>query len=187
MQAAVLPPAYGEAFSTLFDEAPQISYEDVVKVFQRDFQKNPEDIFDTFERTARASASIATVFKARLKSGEWVAVKVQKPEIEKQVSWDLLAYRFPLSYVAVTNIRVLMYMYDRWLFKIPVYFTVDYISAHLLAETDFVREAENGARMRAYIDAEPLLRDRVLIPKVYPEILSRRVMVADVSSSFHYR
>ena len=96
MQAAVLPPAYGEAFSTLFDEAPQISYEDVVQVFQRDFQKNPDDLFDEFERTARASASIATVFKARLKSGEWVAVKVQKPEIEKQVSWDLLAYRSSL-------------------------------------------------------------------------------------------
>ena len=85
MQAAVLPPAYGEAFSTLFDEAPQMSYEEVVAVFQRDFGQNPDEIFDSFERTARASASIATVFKARLKSGEWVAVKVQKPEIEKQV------------------------------------------------------------------------------------------------------
>jgi aarF domain-containing kinase len=85
MQSAVLPPAYGEAFSTLFDEASPISYDDVVKVFQRDFGKKPEDLFDSFETTARASASIATVFKARLKSGEWVAVKVQKPEIEKQV------------------------------------------------------------------------------------------------------
>lgn len=73
-----------------------------------------------------------------------------------------------------------MYIYDRWLFKIPVYFTVDYISRHLLAETDFVREARNGARMRQYIEGEPLLRDKVLIPKVYPEILSPRVMVADV-------
>jgi len=85
MQAAVLPPAYGEAFSTLFDEAPQISYDDVVAVFQRDFGKNPDEVFDVFEHKARASASIATVFKARLKTGEWVAVKVQKPEIEKQV------------------------------------------------------------------------------------------------------
>jgi len=77
-----------------------------------------------------------------------------------------------------------MYIYDRWLFKIPVYFTVDYISAHLLAETDFVREAQNGGRMREYIEQEPLLRDKVLIPKVYPEILSRRVMVADVQSLY---
>jgi aarF domain-containing kinase len=89
MQAAVLPPAYGEAFSTLFDEAPQISYDDVIAVFERDFGKHPEDIFEVFETKARASASIATVFKARLKSGEWVAVKVQKPEIEKQVQVDL--------------------------------------------------------------------------------------------------
>ena len=96
MQAAVLPPAYGEAFSTLFDEASPISYEDVVKVFQRDFGKDPEDLFDSFERSARASASIATVFKARLKSGEWVAVKVQKPEIEKQVAVHPIAIRLRL-------------------------------------------------------------------------------------------
>ena len=76
-----------------------------------------------------------------------------------------------------------MYIYDQWLFKIPVYFTVNYISKHLLAETDFVREAQNGMRMRQYIEVEPLLRDKVLIPKVYPEILSPRVMVADVDSS----
>jgi|SRR5579859_2049367 len=73
-----------------------------------------------------------------------------------------------------------MYIYDRWLFKIPVYFTVDYISRHLLAETDFVKEAQNGARMREYIEGEPLLRDKVLIPRVYQEVLSPRVMVAEV-------
>ena len=73
-----------------------------------------------------------------------------------------------------------MYIYDRWLFKIPVYFTVDYISRHLLAETDFIKEAQNGARMRWYIQQEPLLRDKVYIPKVYPQILSPRVLVAEV-------
>jgi aarF domain-containing kinase len=73
-----------------------------------------------------------------------------------------------------------MWIYDRWLFKIPVYFTVDYISRHLLAETDFVREAQNGARMRWYIENEALLRDEVLIPRVYADCLSPRVMVADV-------
>lgn len=75
---------------------------------------------------------------------------------------------------------MLMYVYDRWLFKIPVYFTVDYISRHLLAETDFVREASNGARTRAFVDAEPSLRDQVFIPKVRGDILSPRVMVAEV-------
>ena len=78
-----------------------------------------------------------------------------------------------------------MYVYDRWLFKIPVYFTVDYISRHLLAETDFVKEAQNGMRMREYIAEEPLLRDKIFIPKVYDDILSPRVMVADVCRSIY--
>lgn len=87
---------------------------------------------------------------------------------------------------------MLMYVYDRWLFKIPVYFTVDYISRHLLAETDFVKEAFNGARTRAFIEMEPSLRDKVFIPKVRADILSPRVMVAEVpqtilnNSNSHY-
>jgi aarF domain-containing kinase len=93
MQAAVLPPAYGQAFSSLFDEASPISYDDVVRIFQRDFGKDPLDLFDEFETNAKASASIATVFKAKLKSGEWVAVKIQKPEIEKQVAVLTLYHR----------------------------------------------------------------------------------------------
>jgi len=79
-----------------------------------------------------------------------------------------------------------MYVYDRYLFKIPVYFTVDYISRHLLAETDFVKEAINGARSRAFIEMEPLLRDKVFIPKVRADILSPRVMVAEVPRPKHY-
>jgi aarF domain-containing kinase len=74
-----------------------------------------------------------------------------------------------------------MYVYDRWLFKIPVYFTVDYISRHLLAETDFVAEARNGMKMREMIENEPSLRDKIFIPKVYEDILSPRVLVAEAS------
>jgi len=45
------------------------------------------------ERTARASASVAQVHWARLPSGEEVAIKVQKREIDQQVGWDLWAFK----------------------------------------------------------------------------------------------
>ncbi len=57
-------------------------------------------MFETFSHEALASASIAQVHKATLrprngssKGGEIVAVKVQKPAIEKQMDWDLFSYR----------------------------------------------------------------------------------------------
>jgi aarF domain-containing kinase len=62
---------------------------------------DPEDAFETFSHESLASASIAQVHRATLKAGTGgkdaptvVAVKVQKPAIEKQMEWDLFSYRW---------------------------------------------------------------------------------------------
>jgi len=97
----LLPKPYREAFGHVFDRAPSVSYSEVVGVFQKDLGVDPEEIFETFSHEPLASASIAQVHKARLKprgggqgrEGVEVAVKVQKPAIEKQMDWDLFSYR----------------------------------------------------------------------------------------------
>ena len=69
-------------------------------MFRKDLGLDPSDVFDTFSPEPLASASIAQVHKATLKPGVGghedglvVAVKVQKPAIEKQMEWDLFSYR----------------------------------------------------------------------------------------------
>lgn len=73
----------------------------VYQVFQKDLGLSPDDVFATFTHEPLASASIAQVHKATLKhgvggmeEGQVVAVKVQKPDIEKQMEWDLFSYRW---------------------------------------------------------------------------------------------
>ena len=72
----------------------------MIQVFQKDLGLDPDEMFETFTHEALASASIAQVHKATLKprqgsdGGEIVAVKVQKPAIEKQMEWDLFSYRY---------------------------------------------------------------------------------------------
>ncbi|EJU01669.1 ABC1-domain-containing protein [Dacryopinax primogenitus] len=167
IQAAVLPRPYREAFATIFDAAPQIPYEDVEKVFKKEFGITPEEAFEVFERRAIASASIAQVHKAKLKdTGEWVAVKVQKPAIPVQIEWDLFSY------------RSLLYVYEK-LFDIPCYWMADYITDQIRNETDFANEARNAERTRALVESEPSLRDKVIVPRVFPEWTSTRVMTAE--------
>jgi aarF domain-containing kinase len=92
--AGLLPKAMQVKFARLFDDAPQVPYSDVVAVFQKEFGKRPEEMFDEFEEQAVASASIAQVHRAKIKgTGERVAIKVQKPAVTKQVEWDLGIYR----------------------------------------------------------------------------------------------
>jgi aarF domain-containing kinase len=109
-------------FSKLFDDAPQIPYSTVRSVFISEFGRSPEEVFEVFEEQAVASASIAQVHCAKLraqdsdddsnKHGRWVAVKVQKPDVGKQVEWDLAAY------------KMVMWMFEHWVFDLPTYFVV---------------------------------------------------------------
>lgn len=73
---------------------------------------------------------------------------------------------------------MISYLYSR-AFQIPFYSLVPYVTERLFLETDFENEADNAERMEKFIAAEPRLRDRVYIPKVYRELSSKRVMTAE--------
>lgn len=71
------------------------------------------------------------------------------------------------------------YLFSEKLFALPLSHFTPYISARLRQETDFLNEAANAERMRGFVDSEPTLRDRVHIPKVYHDLSTRRVMIAE--------
>lgn len=115
--AALLPRPMQEKFASLFDDAPQVPYSVVEAVLRAEYGRppaGPDGIFEVFEEQAVASASVAQVHRAKLKSedgnGQWVAVKVQKPAVSRQVEWDLGAF------------HVVMWLYENYLFNMPVYF-----------------------------------------------------------------
>jgi aarF domain-containing kinase len=176
MQSAILPPQFQKMFARMFDDAPQNDWADVERVIREDFGKSPEEVFGVsftgepgkglMERKARASASVAQVHWARLPDGREVAIKIQKREIEQQISWDLWSF------------KIVSKVYSWW-FDLPVDTLVPYISERLQLETDFLNEATNSEKMEAHIKAEPRLRDRVYIPKVYREYSSPRVLTAE--------
>ncbi|KAJ2903728.1 putative ABC1 family protein [Zalerion maritima] len=185
MQSAILPPEFQRMFSRMFDDAPQDNWKEVQKVIRKDFGgRGVEEIFGvTFdgdhgvvsfegkvmglmEREARASASVAQVHWARLPNGKEVAIKIQKPEIEKQIGWDIWAW---------TSV---MRIYTWW-FDLPLYSIVPFVTERLMLETDFENEAKNGETMRQLVENEPTLRGRVYIPKNYPELSSRRVLTTE--------
>lgn len=103
MQSAVLPPEFQKMFGRMFDDAPQDDWKDVEAVIRQDFGKSVEEVFGVsftgkegfgvMERKARASASVAQVHWAKLSDGREVAIKIQKREIAKQITWDLWAFK----------------------------------------------------------------------------------------------
>jgi aarF domain-containing kinase len=107
-----MPAPFQQKFARLFDDAPQIPYPTIARVFQREFNKSPQELFAYFDENAVASASVAQVHKARTWDGDWVAVKVQKPDVGRQTIYDLMAF------------RAVMWAFEKWVFDLPVYFAV---------------------------------------------------------------
>lgn len=64
-------------------------------------------------------------------------------------------------------------------FDINFYFVVPYIRERLKSECDFTNEADNSERTREFVMADPSLRNKVYIPKVFREYSTERILVAE--------
>ncbi len=165
----VLPEEFAEVLSSLHFEAPPMHYALVREVFLDEFGREPEELFASFEQQAFAAASLGQVHRARLHSGEEVAVKIQYPGIARTIKADL------------RNLRILLQ---------PLCFTEDWqntldmladIEQMLLMETDYQQEAAFGRQARLlFTDA-----DRVVVPQVYDAYSTKRVLTTAYLTGCH--
>src|SRR5947209_10390158 len=92
IMANFLPDAFREELRRLQDQVPPRPYDDIEARLREEFGgRAPTEVFAEFSPEPVASASIGQVHRARLPSGEAVAVKVQYPDIEEIVRVDLHA------------------------------------------------------------------------------------------------
>ena len=158
----VLPEVYTEVLSVLQDKAECVPYAQVEQVIIQQLGAKPLELFEEFDPTPLASASIAQVHKALTKDGRVVAVKILKPHVVRQLPWDLAVY------------KGLVYCFEK-LFDIPMYWTVDYTAEHLRRELDFELEAKNAERMSTSLSN----RADCFVPAVMWEFTRKQVMTTD--------
>jgi predicted unusual protein kinase regulating ubiquinone biosynthesis (AarF/ABC1/UbiB family) len=94
IMANFLPDAFREELQRLQDQVPPRPYRDIEARLREEFGgRAPTEVFAEFSPEPVASASIGQVHRARLATGEAVAVKVQYPDIEEIVRTDLRALK----------------------------------------------------------------------------------------------
>ncbi len=133
----ILPPEVTSELRGLQDEVPAESLEDVRRVIEGEFHKPVEEVFAWLSPTPQAAASLAQVHLARLKDGEEVVVKVQRPRIGMLVETDLAALRLATNwlklYPPITRHADLDRLYDEF-------------ARTTRAELDFIAEGRNADR-----------------------------------------
>ena len=85
----MIPEPLVKEFEKLQDRVPPFPYSEAKAIVERECGMQLEEIFEKFEKTPMASASIGQVHKANLKTGEEVVVKVQRPDVEETILLDL--------------------------------------------------------------------------------------------------
>src|SRR5438309_3664155 len=166
-RADLLPEHVRAALSSLQDEVPTAPFSHVVSVLETELGKPVEQVFSVLERKCTAAASLGQVHKAVLAStGEEVAVKVQRPNIDQLVSMDLNSLKFVIRvitrFVNTGNFIDLKGVYRE--FERTVY-----------EEIDFVREAANCKRFKEMFKDD----QTIYIPEVYEEYTTSRLLVLE--------
>jgi ubiquinone biosynthesis protein len=150
-------------------------FADVRRVVEEDLGTTLEATFEWFDRTSLAAASIAQVHAARLRTGEDVVVKVQRPAVAALVRKDL---------------RVMAWLAPALVGRIPIAALanppalVELFAETIVEELDFRLEAANQ------LDIARVLADLgqrgYVVPRPHPRLVTRRVLVMERLSGFAF-
>ncbi|MEC9391465.1 MAG: AarF/UbiB family protein [Myxococcota bacterium] len=163
----ILPSSFIKEFESLQDRVDPIPFDLVKTAIEREWGMAIEDRLLSIDEQPLASASIAQVHKAVTVDGDTVAIKVQRPEIERRIRSDL---HILYTLAALVSGRL----------ELPGLYTpvgvVQEFEAAINLELDFLQEARAATRFRA------LFRDHpdVMAPLVYEELTTGRVLVLEL-------
>jgi len=165
----IVPAAFVETLDQLHFEAPPMHWSLLREMVNTELGEDPQDAFASFDKRAFAAASLGQVHRARLKSGQEVAVKIQYPGIGRTIGEDFR---------------------NLFLFMLPARLSADWentreqfddLRGRLEHETDYEREAAMLQKVKS------LFRDDegMVIPRVYPELSTRRILTMERLEGMH--
>ncbi len=162
----LLPPDIADELARLQDQVPPFDPTHSLALIEAQLGMPVSEAFARFDAQPLASASVAQVHGAQLKSGEEVVVKVIRPGLKPVIRQDL-AWLFLLAKLAEKaspDARRLR----------PVEVVSDYEKT-IYDELDLLREAANASQLKRNFDGSPLL----YVPQVYWELSRPKVLVME--------
>ncbi len=168
-RADIVPPDVLEELQQLQDHIPAVPTEQIMAQIHRELGYPVEELFETFEDTPLATASIAQVHRATLKNGEQIVCKVRRPNIESVIETD-------------TDIMMGMaYLVEKHLPGGDMYDPVGLVKEFrrtIYRELDFSREGRTTERFAANFAAE----ETIHIPKVFWDYTGQTVLTLEYVS-----
>ncbi len=161
----LVPPLYLEELTTLQDQLPSFSNEVAFQFIEEELGDIPTEIFAEISDQPLAAASLGQVYKARLKTGEKVAVKVQRPDLMRRITLDIFIMRNLAGWAKKQFTKI----------RSDLVAIIDEFSGRIFEEMNYSQEGKNAekfAELYGYIK-------EIYVPKIYWQYTGRRVLTME--------
>ena len=166
LDVGLVPEEFREQFQAklaeLRDAAPKVSFSDMKKVLEQEYDEPLDEIFETFDPVPIAAASIGQVYKARLDDRD-VAVKVQYPGVNVAVRADM------------QNLGMILRLMKSVAPGLDAKAMGTEIRSRIEEELDYELEAQNQRRLARIFRDHPF----IVIPDVVTRLSRERVIVSE--------
>ena len=166
MRSEILPESFCAELSKLRADADPMPYAIVLGTLENEYQRPIDEIFEHIDTTPLGSASLAQVHRARLVTGEDVAVKVQRPGAQQVMAQDIDIIR------SVVRIVSKFVNTDQF---VDLHGVVEELWTSFREETNFLAEAKN---LNDFYDFHKSVHG-VSCPKSYLDLCTEHVVVMD--------
>lgn len=162
----LVPPEFVDELEKLQDKVEPFSTERAKKIVEEELGCSIEEVFANFSKQPVASASLSQVHKAKLKNGEEVAVKIQRPSIQRKIKLDLAILEKLAGSLEKRS-------HEGWVFHPKL--MVREFKRTVLNEIDFFNEAQNFEKFREKLaDIE-----YAHVPEIYWDYTSSKVLTME--------
>ncbi|AJS60452.1 ABC1 kinase family protein [Paenibacillus sp. IHBB 10380] len=162
----LLPEPIIQELVKLQDQVPPFSSDTARGILEQELDISIQDMVSWFEDVPIAAASIGQVHMAKLKTGERVAIKIQRPGVIKMISRDL---------DIVSDLTALAEKRWQWARQYQLSRIVQEFSRSMLAELDYSQEARNTEKIALQFTKDA----HIYIPSIYWEYTSSRVLTME--------
>ncbi|MGK7930298.1 MAG: ABC1 kinase family protein [Microcystaceae cyanobacterium] len=161
----LVPPDYLNELSTLQDQLPSFPNEIAYRFIEEELGKKPQEIYAELSPEPIAAASLGQVYKGRLKTGEKVAVKVQRPDLISRITLDIYIMRQAAKWAKQNIKRV----------RSDLVGITDELASRVFEEINYVNEGQNAEKFSELYGYLP----EIYVPKIHWEYTGRRVLTME--------
>ncbi|KTC64630.1 ubiquinone biosynthesis protein (plasmid) [Legionella adelaidensis] len=162
----ILPPDIALELSKLQDQVPPFPSEQALAILESAFGHSAHEVFAQFDEEVLASASMAQVHAATLKTGEDVVVKILRPNMRKVIEQDL-SILYTIAHLAERYWAESKRLKPKEIVK--------EFEKTLFDELNLQREAANASQLRRNFNNSPLL----YVPEIYWDYVRENVIVME--------